>query len=165
MLSELSRNNSIVNWASLVRDMLCNNGFGNIWEAQSVLNENLLCLQFKQRLADIYFQTWQTKINNSRKTLMYKHIVNTFEPREYLSIVKNDTYRIALVRFRTRNHRLAVEAGSWRKPVAVPFNERICFHCTDGKLEDEYHFLLECPHTMILDVNMCQNIIEPDPTC
>ena len=41
------------------------------------------------------------------------------------------------------SHRLKVETGRWQKPTAIPFNERKCTLCL--KLEDEFHFLLECP--------------------
>ena len=47
-------------------------------------------------------------------------------------------------RFRVWAHRLEVETGRWHKPVAVPFNERKCRTCLNC-LEDEIHFLLECP--------------------
>ena len=40
-------------------------------------------------------------------------------------------------------HRLAVEAGRWHKPNKIPYNERKCQFC--NTLEDEFHFLLECP--------------------
>ena len=51
--------------------------------------------------------------------------------------------RIALSRLRTSSHRLEIEAGPWEKPVRKPVNERLCSFC--GVLEDEYHFVLECP--------------------
>ena len=38
---------------------------------------------------------------------------------------------------------MPVETGRWTKPVKTPLNERICFIC--GVLEDEFHFILECP--------------------
>ena len=41
------------------------------------------------------------------------------------------------------SHRLKVETCRWQKPTAIPFNERKCTLCL--KLEDEFHFLLECP--------------------
>ena len=40
-------------------------------------------------------------------------------------------------------HRLEVEAGIWHKPNTIPYNERKCQLC--NTLEDEFHFLLECP--------------------
>ena len=33
--------------------------------------------------------------------------------------------------------------GRWHKPNVIPRNERKCHVCS--KLEDEFHFLLECP--------------------
>ena len=41
------------------------------------------------------------------------------------------------------SHRLKVETGRWQQPIAIAFNERKCTLCL--KLEDEFHFLLECP--------------------
>ena len=41
------------------------------------------------------------------------------------------------------SHRLKVETGRWQKPTTIPFNERKCTLCL--KLDDEFHFLLECP--------------------
>ena len=40
------------------------------------------------------------------------------------------------------SHRLEVESGRWVKPNAVPYDKRKCVVCQ--KLEDEYHFVLEC---------------------
>ena len=40
------------------------------------------------------------------------------------------------------SHRSKVETGRWQKPTAISFNERKCTLCL--KLEDEFHFLLEC---------------------
>jgi len=38
---------------------------------------------------------------------------------------------------------LKVETGRWQKPTVIPFNERKSTLCL--KLDDEFHFLLECP--------------------
>jgi hypothetical protein len=37
---------------------------------------------------------------------------------------------------------LEIERGRYKKPVAVPVNERKCKTC--NKLEDEFHFMFEC---------------------
>ena len=52
-------------------------------------------------------------------------------------------FRIALSRLRTSSHRLEIEAGRWSRPVRKPIAERLCFLC--NTLEDEFHFILECP--------------------
>jgi len=54
-----------------------------------------------------------------------------------------EKFRMSLSRLRMSSHRLKVETGRWQKPTAIPFNERKCTVCL--KLEDEFHFLLECP--------------------
>lgn len=41
------------------------------------------------------------------------------------------------------SHRLEVEAGRWARPVRVDYDERKCRICS--KLEDEFHFIFECP--------------------
>ena len=40
------------------------------------------------------------------------------------------------------SHRLEVEAGRWARPNRIPIDKRKCLTC--GKLEDEYHFVIEC---------------------
>ena len=50
-------------------------------------------------------------------------------------------YRIALTRLIVSSHRLSVETGRWERPV-VHYESRLCHVC--HKLDDEYHFLLEC---------------------
>ena len=54
-----------------------------------------------------------------------------------------EKFRISLYRLRMSSHRLTVDTGRWQKPSAIPFNERACILCL--KLEDEFHFILECP--------------------
>ena len=41
----------------------------------------------------------------------------------------------------TSSHRLGIETGRWRRPV-LPREQRKCPRC--NKIDDEYHFLLEC---------------------
>ena len=43
---------------------------------------------------------------------------------------------------RVSSHRLCIETGRWTKPNRTPVNERICTLC--NKLEDEFHFIIEC---------------------
>ena len=46
-------------------------------------------------------------------------------------------------RIRLSSHRLEVEVGRWAKPNKIPYEDRKCKVC--NVLEDEFHFLLECP--------------------
>jgi hypothetical protein len=49
-----------------------------------------------------------------------------------------------LMRFRTGAHYLAIETGRWVKP-SVPRHRRLCTKCSQTVVEDEVHFLFECP--------------------
>ena len=46
-------------------------------------------------------------------------------------------------KLRVSSHRLEIETGRWTWPVSTPFDERKCHIC--DRLEDEFHFLFECP--------------------
>jgi hypothetical protein len=66
-----------------------------------------------------------------------------FKFQPYLDIIKNTRLRIALSRLRVSAHRLEIETGRWHKPLKIPYTDRKCLICKT--LEDEFHFLLECP--------------------
>ena len=48
----------------------------------------------------------------------------------------------ALIKLRTSSHRLGVESGRWHRPRPIDYADRKCAVC--NKLDDEYHFVLEC---------------------
>jgi len=91
----------------------------------------------------MFVQNWNTDINNSTRARCYTLYADfRFQPN--LNLINIEKVRVALSCFRVSAHRLEVETGRWHKQVAVPFNERkyrTCLNC----LEDEFHFLLECP--------------------
>ena len=62
-----------------------------------------------------------------------------FEP--YLNI-GNDNHRKAITKLRLSSHKLEIEVGRWKK---LTREERICRCCELGKVENETHFLFECP--------------------
>ena len=41
------------------------------------------------------------------------------------------------------SHSLHIETGRWRRPDPTPPDERFCQNC-QGKIEDEYHIIMEC---------------------
>ena len=51
--------------------------------------------------------------------------------------------RQALAILRTSSHRLEIGIGRLARTEINPFENRKCKHCQ--KLEDELHFILECP--------------------
>ena len=77
---------------------------------------------------------------------MFYRSFATFQFQPYLDKVNVSKYLNALhvSKLRMSSHRLEVKAGRWVKPNRIPLIERKgCFFC--DVLEDEYHFVLECP--------------------
>ena len=63
--------------------------------------------------------------------------------------------RLSLSRFRLSSHNLSIETGRYN---SVPKEERLCNFCNMQNTEDEFHFLLVCPHYTELRENISKNI-------
>jgi hypothetical protein len=128
-------------WANSIKQLLQRLGFYHVWVNQGVGNEILFLNLVKQRLKDNYMQNWTESLRNSSRASLYI-LFSNFDFKLYLEQINIQKFRIALTRFRVSAHRLLIETGRWHKPNKIPRNERKCIIC--NKLEDEYHFLLEC---------------------
>ena len=133
---------SSYNWASKVKKLLYENGYGDVWENQGVYNPDAFMYVFRQRLIDIYKQNWNTRLTESPRARFYRVVINDLSFYEQLDKIHNKSHRNALARLITSSHRLRVETGRWERPV-IPYESRICTMC--HKLDDEFHFLFECP--------------------
>ena len=142
MLNDLEMKPNKQNWASMVKHLLSRLGFFEVWNAQGVGNICNFISAVKTRVKDIYTQDWHSRLEKSSRARFYVNIAN-FKCQTYLNALNIEKYRRSLCKFRVSAHRLEVETGRWTKPVKTPLNERICFIC--GVLEDEFHFILECP--------------------
>ena len=144
MLHTITEDNTIVNWAALVRAMLFNLGFDYAWMLQGVTNRIYFISLFKQRLRDQYIQQWFTSVSTRSSCSLYKNITNHFRWQNYFHMVTNCKHRISLIRFRTKSHSLPnVIQGRGRN--CRPYNERLC--PTRSVLGDEFHCLFECVNT------------------
>jgi len=68
----------------------------------------------------MFVQNWNTVINNSTRARCYT-LYADFWFQSYLNLMNIEKVRVALSRFRVSAHRLEVETGKWRKPVALYF--------------------------------------------
>ena len=142
MLNDLESYPEKKSWARSVKTLLESLGFNHVWLNQGVVNVEVFLSFFKQRLKDHYCQGWNNELENSSRARMYR-LFGNFVYQPYLDLIQVEKFRVALTRFRVSAHRLAVESGRWHKPDKIPYNERKCQLC--NCLEDEFHFLLECP--------------------
>ena len=130
------------NWATQIRLNLYKNGFGYVWEAQSVPDKKLFLREYTQRLKDQYVQNWKQEcVNNTKLSLSYIQFKMNFGLEPYVNCIDIRKYRRFIINFRESSHSLNIEMG---RHQGIPREERFCKNCRNT-IEDEYHFLLICP--------------------
>ena len=102
-----------LSWATLLRDLLSNLGFMDVWIQQNVGNENIFLSLVKQRLSDNFIQNWNSRLTDSSRALFYRNF--TFGYKSYLDTVTTNKFRFALSRLRLSSHRLEIETGRWAR--------------------------------------------------
>ena len=142
LLSELSTNDRTVNWASLVRDLLCEAGFGYIWFSQNSSNKSKFINELTFRLKCSFEQKLNTVIDTDlSKNRLFRHLNQEHSFKEYLNFL--DKHKIiALTKIRLCSHNFLIERGRWQRPK-LDIVRRTCNIC--DSIEDEYHVIIECP--------------------
>ena len=116
----------------------------------------------KRALSVRHHEILCNKMRESSKSALYSKIRpdTRWQSSWYLTNVDPRNIR-TLTRFRLRNHRLAIETGSW---FNIDNNYRNCLNCDE--LEDEEHFVLHCRNYMdlqnkyiFLDNNRPDNLV------
>jgi len=128
-------------WCALLKQLLGNLGYYEVWLFQEVGHVKLFLFNVKARLNDNFIQGWHSRIENSSRAAFYQHVAH-FKFQPYLNVCGITKFRYYLTRIRVSSHRHYIESGRWAKPNPVPVEHRKCTIC--NTLEDEYHFLLEC---------------------
>ena len=121
--------------------MLSSLGFYGVWVNQDVGNKRALLNVFKQTLSDNFMQDWNSRIVESSRANFYSLFLK-FEHQLYLEALNVKIFRVAMTKLRVSSHRLEIEVGRCARSNRTHIDERKCRYC--NKLEDEFHFLLEC---------------------
>ena len=132
-------------WASGVRNLLFEHGFGYAWIADGVGNVNSFLAVFKSRLKDCAIQTIQGFINSSSKAQYYKYYTTLLNPERYLSVDLPYILKKSFASFRCSSHDLLIEKG---RHMNIDRDFRFCPFCLKQNIyvvEDKFHFLLICP--------------------
>ena len=130
-----------LNWAYQVKKILENLGFNNVWTYQIL--DKITYNEIKQRLLDSTNQELMMSINTSTKLQSYCIFKVDTEHESYLDTIKQSKFKFALSRFRLSSHPLYIETGRY---TGIPKEERFCVFCNMRSIENEYHFLMICPH-------------------
>ncbi len=129
-------------WMQNVKSILTEVGVPGLWYNQVDINASWLNQHTRTQLQNQFLQSWLASIDISSLGINYKIFKSEFIIEPYLINVP-ERLRKSLTRFRTSNHRLAVETGRW---TGTPRELRVCGKCNSGALGDEFHFLFECRH-------------------
>jgi hypothetical protein len=132
-------------WASNIKTILYNLGFGICWLSQDIGNTTAFLSEVKQRLVDIAQQEWCAEINELSKLNNLSQFKSLLEPELYIKCVSVVNHRTALAKLRCSVHSLAIETG--RHANIIP-ELRMCIYCNrigENLIEDEYHFVFICP--------------------
>ena len=100
-------------------------------------------------------QDYKSRIAESSRAKIYS-LFSNFEHQLYLEAVNVKKFRLAMIKMRVSSHRLEIEVGRWARRNRTPINERKCRYC--NKLEDEFHFLLECTPYVDLRKQFIKNV-------
>ena len=87
-----------------------------------------------RKLSDQYIQMWSQFKGTSSKANMYFSLKNEIKLENYLTIFTGKI-RNSICRFRTANHRLAVEVGRW---IGKDYDQCFCTLCGNNKIGDEH---------------------------
>ena len=142
LLNDSNDNSLHNNWASYLRDVLFENGFGYVWIDQCVSNETTFISQFHQRIKDGFIQNNTSDLSRVSDHRLYKLI--TVESSFYLRFIKDRSLRRALSKIRLGSHNFMIERGRWQHPK-INYPKRTCIICNE--IEDEYHVIMVCQRT------------------
>jgi hypothetical protein len=96
----------------------------------------------KQKVWNLQQSTWTTSLYSKPKLRTYKTFKSTLETEWYVRSRLSRTKRSLLAQLRAGVLPLKVETGRFRR---IPLDQRRCEICNSGKVEDERHFVCECP--------------------
>ena len=136
------------NFVTYIVQILNNSGMSDIWIKQLANQEHNkpkkpLIQRIQCRLKDISAQSILTQLQNpnSGKLKFLNSLKDIYGQETYLKIQKLSNRR-AITKLRTSNHNLAIESGRWTNTER---KHRLCTQCTLSKIEDEMHFIFDCP--------------------
>ena len=127
-------------------------GYIGFWDNLNFPNKNWLLKSTKQKLTDLYLNEWNNACNNNTSCYIYKLFKTSSGFENYLTKVPFKL-RKYLIQIRTRNHRLPIEKGRWRR---IPRENRKCHLCSQD-IGDEFHYILSCSKLN----NLCRQYLDP----
>lgn len=135
---------SSVNWARDVKNELFHVGLGEFWIGQQSLIPCQFLHIYENRIFDIYMQESNAFMENSSKCILYRYLAkhNYSKIQSYLTKPIHNNLKTHISRIRLSSHCLNIETGRYQGKNR---QARLCDVCDTQQIEDEFHFILQCP--------------------
>ena len=147
---------SLVKQAFLMSfDLHCQNGKNSFHSHLMNLSEYFKPPDFNPDLLDIamvksyvrsmkqeFISYWKNTLQHSQKLEFYRSFKTDHTSSRYLDLTRGPAWRRALVKLRISNHKLMIEIGRYNQTTK---DNRHCPFCGCNVIEDEVHFLFQCP--------------------
>ena len=99
---------------------------------------------------DNFMNTWRLNINShvsvsgkgGNKLRTYNIFKKEYNTEHYCKIVMPYSHRSAFSKFRCGVAPIRLETGRFEH---LNVEDRVCFHCKNSDIEDEFHVILKCP--------------------
>ena len=115
-----------------------------------------------ERMSNIFYQTAFVELNREGgKLRTYKTLKTNIGWEGYLDEVNNFSRRRVITKIRLSNHRLMIEKGRHEN---LQRDDRVCPFCTQRVVEDESHFIFDCPTYIHLRAQLYAEIEEKFPS-
>jgi hypothetical protein len=115
----------------------------------ALLSTKVFGAMVKKKIHEKHKETWESNLLNDsnrkeggNKLRTYRKFKNKLYLEPYLLTVKNRDDRRRLCQLHTSAHKLNIETGRYQQ---IPECNRICPMCPNGQIENEIHFMTQCP--------------------
>ena len=115
-------------------------------DLKDIHGDQFMTISKKKRKVEIiqnYRNIWECSLLALGTGQSYYKFKNTIRLEPYLTVIKNRKQRVSYTKLRLCDHKLRIETDRHLK-FKVAREQRICYLC-HTKMEDEMHFLFECP--------------------
>ena len=123
-------------------------GFCHFWNDQEQIQHlnpkevpKIISLILKS-FEDQFLQNAHSEISAQNKLHLFKDIPQTLKVATHLTALNTRKKRSLFTKLRLGTLKLEIETGRWDKTNK---NERFCKLCTMNRIENESHFLFDCP--------------------
>uniref|UniRef100_UPI003AF4937F reverse transcriptase family protein n=2 Tax=Thiolapillus sp. TaxID=2017437 RepID=UPI003AF4937F len=146
-------------WTFRVMQLICTNGFGEVWFQQGVGDVGVFLRCFRQRLVEQYTQDWAAEIETKERYEFYSSFKCIFQSEKYINYQQKRCFRDCYIQFRFGISPIHVHRMRYKKDV-VP-RQLLCPLCKN-EIEDESHVLFRCSayNRFRKDVNIITSTVQ-----